>query len=101
MKFLAALAAVFLATPAYAHHDSAADFKLLCQQMPWACNSAGKKYDLPKVGPSTPEEAAEWEAARTMDWMNYGRHGGPVYVRSHMRCNSSKCWSVQAYTRSR
>ena len=27
--------------------------------------------------------------------------GGPVYVRSHSRCNSSKCWNVRAYTRSR
>ena len=27
--------------------------------------------------------------------------GGPVHVRSHTRCNSSKCWSVRSYTRSR
>ena len=27
--------------------------------------------------------------------------GGSVYVRSHQRCNSSKCWSVRAYTRRR
>ena len=27
--------------------------------------------------------------------------GGSVYVRSHTRCNSSKCWPVRAYTRSR
>jgi hypothetical protein len=27
--------------------------------------------------------------------------GGPVYVRSHQRCNTSKCWNVRAYTRSR
>lgn len=26
---------------------------------------------------------------------------GPVYVRSHTRCNISKCWPVRSYTRSR
>jgi hypothetical protein len=27
--------------------------------------------------------------------------GGPVLVRAHTRCNSSKCWPVRSYTRSR
>jgi hypothetical protein len=27
--------------------------------------------------------------------------GGPVFVRAHTRCNSSKCWPVRSYTRSR
>jgi hypothetical protein len=27
--------------------------------------------------------------------------GGPILVRAHTRCNSSKCWPVSSYTRSR
>lgn len=27
--------------------------------------------------------------------------GGPVFVRSHTRCNSNKCWPVRSYTRRR
>lgn len=45
------------------------------------------------------------EANRAFVSATYGGYsptvGGPVYVRSHQRCNSSKCWNVRAHTRSR
>lgn len=46
--------------------------------------------------------AAQQNAARVASFTgSYPVAGGPVFVRSHTRCNSSKCWPVRSYTRSR
>jgi hypothetical protein len=93
MKLLSALfAAALLAGPAVA--------------LPIAPEEARRLLGIPEYVPPTLEQQMQ----RVKDSLPPAGSalldpgliaGGPVYVRSHTRCNSSKCWPVRAYTRSR
>lgn len=60
------------------------------------------------VKPCTAEQRQAMAAANAELMLNSGVYGlggysggGRVFVRAHTRCNSSKCWPVRSYTRSR
>lgn len=63
---------------------------------------------IQQIKDCTPEQRAAYhqhwvkpmEALINSGWMNYPS-GGRVFVRSHTRCNSNKCWPVRSYTRRR
>jgi hypothetical protein len=97
MKLLSALfATALLAGPAVA--------------MPMAPEEARRLLGIPEYVPPTLEQQMQQLkdslppaglALIGPGGINMLTAGGSVYVRSHSRCNSSKCWNVRAYTRSR
>ena len=74
--------------PAYVPEALAVDGKT------WLCTEARTKAYV--VAMTAPLPAAYYGGGLYSPTV-----GGPVYVRSHTRCNSRKCWNVRSYTRRR
>ena len=88
MKLLSALfATALLAGPAVA--------------MPMTQQEARQALGIPEyVPPTLEQQMQQLKDLLPPAGINMFTAGGSVYVRSHSRCNSSKCWNVRAYTRS-
>ena len=111
MKTIPALIALVLsAGPAIASPLPGPSLSDVCRAHAGLCAQPGQlpalhptyQYQQPVALPPLPQPSAASRLELIDRMLTASRFSrGSVYVRAHTRCNSSKCWPVRSYTRSR